>query len=98
MQEDAEQDFMACKQAYEVLTDAERRRDYDAMALRRRIGFFRDVVEEEESDRADPWEIHRWVQEVEKEFSWLSESGARMIGRHGFIKHFLLVKVMRCCF
>jgi DnaJ-class molecular chaperone len=62
MQEAAEQDFMACKQAYEVLIDAEKRRDYDATALRRRIGFFRDVVEEEEeSARADPWEIHRLV-------------------------------------
>jgi DnaJ-class molecular chaperone len=66
-QEGAVATFMAAKQAYEVLSDPQRRAQYDATLSVRRIGFFRDVVEEEEGaeegeegDASNPWTQHRW--------------------------------------
>ena len=48
MQPNAEQRFMELKEAYETLSDSDRRREYDRInRLGRRMGFFQDVAEDE---------------------------------------------------
>jgi hypothetical protein len=67
LQEDAEQQFLACKQAYETLVDADQRRQYDQLHRTRRLNFFQDVDESETASpwaspsrsAVDPWEVHR---------------------------------------
>ncbi|GAX78623.1 hypothetical protein CEUSTIGMA_g6062.t1 [Chlamydomonas eustigma] len=59
-QPDAEQLFMECKEAYETLSDADRRREYDRVnRLGRRLGFFQDVEEEGWGSSRTPF---RWSQ------------------------------------
>lgn len=66
MQADAAAAFKEVKVAYETLADDDKRREYDATAGIRRLGFFRDVdFEAEEAQSwgrpADPFEVHRCV-------------------------------------
>lgn len=67
-QDDADQVFMECKEAYETLVDPDSRHEYDQQQSVRRFGFFTDVGEEGEEDgrwpSRSPWEEHRCAQVV----------------------------------